>query len=338
MTTLTRVDVEAALAQVQADGRPPSIRAVAAAIAASSGRRPSFSTISRLLAEIRSTQVAETPPPPVLAQQFTGAIPEIWRQALDQARAAVAADVVEMERRHQEAVVQVRELQDLLDDAQAARTSADEAAAAAETREQALLGRVEALTASLDHLHATWRTQEAAGAARQATLTSQLQAALLAIERERQAAAVAHAAMQAADERRAALDQDLTAERGTAAHLRMELSETQQRLAETRVYVANLTDAGRMADVERADLRNQVLDLTRRLAAAEQQARDGSAERDRTAEQLRASQARAEDDHVQCELLRAQHDLLRAEQERLVRLVDGVFSVRPVALAAPTDH
>ncbi|HAT11469.1 MAG TPA: hypothetical protein DCS97_12950 [Planctomycetes bacterium] len=178
-TPLTRDMVADAVAECIAQHRRPGLRPVWRAIVAKTGQRPSFSTVSRLLAELEAAGKEPQPsaPPDQLVAQAQLLAPAMWQAALLAARQEAAAENARLVERLQASAERERELLAELDDAQARAIAAEEQRAAAESDAEAARAQCASLTAGLAAVAAAhsaaaeqWGTTERTLVARNAQL------------------------------------------------------------------------------------------------------------------------------------------------------------------------
>lgn len=197
---ITIDDVRQGVADCNAAGRRPGMRPVWRAIVERTGRRPSFSTVARLLAEITDGASAAPPdptgPPDQVIAQLQQLAPAMWQAAMAKARQDLATELQAMSGRLHSAAERERELLSELDEAQARSTTADEQRLAAEQRCTTLSAHMHAQTAAIDALAASHRSTADAWEQRE----RQLQARSAQLERETATLAAtahqAHAALQ----------------------------------------------------------------------------------------------------------------------------------------------
>ena len=172
--TITLTQVRTAVAACQAAGRRIGLRSVWREIVATTGQRPSFSTVSRLLAEAAAQPTAaETPvttaPDQILAQ-LQQLAPAVWQAAQAAARQELATELAQQAGALAEAATRERDLLAELDEAQARAAAADEAQRAAEERAAVATQRIDTLAAAVTELQAAHRAATDGWAAREREL------------------------------------------------------------------------------------------------------------------------------------------------------------------------
>jgi len=270
-TTLTRDEVAAAVAACRTANRRPGLRPVWRHIAEHTGKRPSFSTVSRFLADLDSAPAATptTAPPDQVVAQVQQLAPALWQAAIAAARAELASELHTQAQHLAAAGERERELLGELDEAQARRADAEAERHAAEQRATAMHERFDAQAAAMQALAEAQRQASERWAMRERDLSAR-QAQL-----ERECATLAAEAHHAREERALAA--------GVRDRLAGELHEAQRRADADLALNAHLREQLTTRDEDAAMLRAQLAEATARerqalitAAAAERQARQGA--------------------------------------------------------------
>lgn len=219
-TGITIDDVRQGMADCTAAGKRPGMRPVWRAIVERTGKRPSFSTVARYLAEIAAGSAPSQPagptgPPDQVVNQLQQMAPAVWQAALVMARQDLAAEMQTLAERLRAAEERERDLLTEMDDAQARATAADEQRQAAEQRAQALHEQLRTQTAALEALATSHRSTAEAWDHRERELLNRLG------QLERETATLASAGHHARETLR-----EVTTERD---QLRIDLVETRRR-------------------------------------------------------------------------------------------------------------
>lgn len=257
-TILSRDDVLAAVATCRQAHRRPGLRPVWRAIVERTGKRPSFSTVSRLLAEVQAIAPPTPPtvPPDQVVAQVQQLAPAMWQAALAAARQELAAEMQRQQEQAAAAAERERELLAELDEAQARQAAAEAERTAAERRAEALQERLAAQTAAVQELAAAQQedasrrdAREREQAARAAQLERETAELAGDARRSREDAAAATAAQarltgELAEARRRA-DADLALN----AHLREQLAVREEDLSALATRLAEALDRERQAQI-----------------------------------------------------------------------------------------
>lgn len=246
--TITLDQVRAAVAACQAAGRRIGLRSVWREIVATTGQRPSFSTVSRLLAESAAQPTAPEPsataaPDQILAQ-LQQLAPAVWQAAQAAARQELTVQLSQQAEALAEAATRERDLLAELDEAQARASTAEEAQRAAEERAEAATQRIDTLAAAVNELHAAHRAATDGWAARERELHARC------AQLEREAATLAASGYH---------------DREDAQHMRVEVGRVQaehrelERRIDTMIGLqAHLTDQVTTRDADIATLRTEL--------------------------------------------------------------------------------
>jgi hypothetical protein len=294
--SLTREDVHLGIADCTAAGRRPGMRPVWRAIVARTGKRPSFSTVARFLAEIGDgaapTPAPVTGPPDQIVAQVQQLAPAVWQAASAAARQELAAELQAHADRLRAAAERERDLLAELDEAQARAAAADEQRQEAVQRAAALHQHMDAQAASLQALAEAQRLATGQWATRERELSSRLSQ----LEREGATlAAAGHHAREALAQVTAArdrLDDELReaqrradADLALNAHLREQLTTRDEDVRALQAEVAASTARERESAIAVAIFQRRAAhrdplpgELRRSLARIEQRLvrRDGS--------------------------------------------------------------
>ncbi len=154
LASITIDDVRMGIADCAAAGRRPGMRPVWRAIVERTGKRPSFSTVARMLAEIsdKTAQPQTAGPPDQVVAQLQQLAPAVWQAASSAARSEVAAEMQAQINRLRAAAERERDLLAELDEAQARASAADEQRLEAAQRVTAIQERLEAQAARVQTL------------------------------------------------------------------------------------------------------------------------------------------------------------------------------------------
>lgn len=178
-TGITIDEVRQGMADCTAAGKRPGMRPVWRAIVERTGKRPSFSTVARYLAEIAAGSAPSQPtgpsgPPDQVVNQLQQMAPAVWQAALVMARADLAAEIQALTERLRAAEERERDLLTEMDDAQARASAADEQRLASEQRARALHEQLRAQTAALEGLATSHRITAEAWDLRERELLNRL--------------------------------------------------------------------------------------------------------------------------------------------------------------------
>lgn len=234
------------------------MRPVWRAIVERTGKRPSFSTVARYLADVadgtQDQPAAPTGPPDQVVAQLQQLAPAVWQAASAAARQDLTVELQAQAERLRAAAERERDLLAELDEAQARAAAADEQRQEAVRRATTAEERMEAQTASVQALAAAQRALAEQWSVRERELSARL------AQLERECATLAAAGNQARD----ALSQT-TAGRD---RLQDELREAQRRMDADLALNAHLREQLTTRD---EDLRGLQAELAA-SAAGERQA------------------------------------------------------------------
>jgi hypothetical protein len=219
-TGITSDEVRQGVADCTAAGKRPGMRPVWRAIVERTGKRPSFSTVARYLADIAAGSVPSQPPGPTappdqVVNQLQQMAPAVWQAALVMARQDLATEMQVLAERLRTTEERERDLLTEMDDAQARAATAEEQRLAAEQRAQALHEQMRAQTFALEGMAASHRNTADAWDQRERELQHRLG------QLERETATLAAAGHHARESLR-----EVTAERD---QLRIDLVEARRR-------------------------------------------------------------------------------------------------------------
>jgi chromosome segregation ATPase len=250
--------VRQAIADCEAAGRRPGMRPVWRAIVERTGKRPSFSTVARYLAEVADgVQVRPTAPagpPDQVVAQLQQLAPAVWQAASTAARHDLAAELQALAERLRAAAERERDLLAELDEAQARATAADEQRQEAVQRAAALQERSDAQAASVQALAEAQRSAAELWSARE----RELSARLAQLEREGATlAAAGNHAREAQAQAAAACDR-----------LQDELREAQRRMDADLALNAHLREQLATRDEDIRALREQLAAASTRERAS----------------------------------------------------------------------
>ncbi len=194
---ITIADVRQGIADCEAAGRRPGMRPVWRAIVERTGKRPSFSTVARYLADVadgtQGQPAAPAGPPDQVVAQLQQLAPAVWQAASAAARQDLTVELQAQAERLRAAAERERDLLAELDEAQARAAAADEQRQEAVQRAAAAQERMDAQTASVQALAAAQRASAEQWSIRERELSARL------AQLERECATLAAAGNQARD-------------------------------------------------------------------------------------------------------------------------------------------
>jgi len=284
-TSVTIEDVRLGMADCVAAGRRPGMRPVWRAIVERTGKRPSFSTVARFLAEIGdgATPPPATGPPDQVVAQLQQLAPAVWQAASAAARQELGADLQAHADRLRAATERERDLLAELDEAQARASAAEEQRGEALQRAAAVQERLDAHTAGLQALAESQRVAAEQWAMRERELSGRL------AQLERETATLAAAAHHA----RETLSQAVA----TRDRLQDELRESQRRMDADVALNAHLREQLATREEDLGRLRAELVasaERERQAVITATVAQRRAAQRDALPPELRRSLARLE--------------------------------------------
>ena len=175
---ITICDVRQGIADCEAAGRRPGMRPVWRAIVERTGKRPSFSTVARHLAEVAvgtpGQPAAPTGPPDQVIAQLQQLAPAVWQAASAAARQDLKVELQTQAEWLRAAAERERDLLAELDEAQARAATADELRQEAVQRAAAAQERMAAQTASVQTLAEAQRASAEQWTVRERELSARL--------------------------------------------------------------------------------------------------------------------------------------------------------------------